>query len=105
MGINKDGKIGVAELMKFHADSIHKFDGVDSTDSDMLFSEVDKDQDSKISQHEFVSHFLPPFEGEESGGMPTDTNDALKEIEIAKFKGSDSNGDGYIDKAELFKAL
>jgi Ca2+-binding EF-hand superfamily protein len=99
---NKDGKINVAELMKFH----NKFNHDRGLEDDIRMGDFDKNQDEKVSEEEFIA-LDGGIEDADGQAVPLDEIEdvkGLREVESAKFKAADANSDGYLSKDELFIA-
>lgn len=87
-----DGKITVQELLDFSGltrNSIVKKDAAEG------FPGMDGDDDGKISLAELLENTVGPDTGKEDADEK-----AMRELDTAKFKAADKNGDGFLDKDE-----
>jgi len=96
-----DGKISTAEFIAFwKAREI----AIDLKHLDPVFSSVDQDGDGKASMEEVLAK-LGGIESKFAELTPETDEQKVEETELkkAKFKASDLDGDGYLNKMELFE--
>jgi len=91
-----DGRVSLQEVMAY-ADTV----GVQIAKKDIgtILEEVDTSKDGKLSLEEH----LKDIQDQEDGGDEAVMKElaARKEVETAKFKAADSNGDQLLDRSEL----
>lgn len=92
---NSDGKVSLAEVMKF-SDEMRKRIAV--RDIGAVLGEIDSNKDGKLSLDELLKDMEQWGEGDEEDKKEAE---ARKELEKAKFKVADENQDGLLDIQEL----
>jgi len=94
MDADKDGKVSMAEVLVFaKIMRLH----VAKKDIHTIVDEMDGDKDGKISLPEFLKDLEQQSEGEEDKAQAA----TEKELETAKFKAADEDGNGLLDTNEL----
>jgi Ca2+-binding EF-hand superfamily protein len=93
---NGDGKVSLQEVMDF---SQHVGKQIATRDIGAILEEIDTSKDGTLSLEEHLSDIHNQADGGDEEEMKE--LEKRKEVESAKFKAADSNGDGLLDKAEL----
>lgn len=93
---NGDGKVSLQELLEFSRETSK---AMSSKDIHKLIEETDTSKDGKLSLDEHMSDIL----NHNDAGSPEEQKelDQMKQLETAKFKAADKNGDGSLDLDEL----
>jgi len=95
MDANADGKVAMAEALDF-AKTIRKV--IVRRDVSTILDELDSDRDGRLDLKELLKDLeIWLHEAEEGDKEPQ----VRKELEIAKFKVADANGDGFLTDEEL----
>jgi len=95
MDANADGKVAMAESLDF-AKMIRK--DIVRRDVSTILDELDSDRDGRLDLKELLKDLeIWLHEAEEGDKEPQ----VRKELEIAKFKAADANGDGFLTDEEL----
>lgn len=92
---NKDGKVSMEEIESFAAVMRQRMAKQEAEDA---MRDMDSNQDKQLTLEEVTKHMLPEAHMNES-----DKADLLlyREVEEAKFKAADKDGDGRLSLAEL----
>jgi Ca2+-binding EF-hand superfamily protein len=88
-----DGKITISELLDF---SDLTRTAIVQKDAGEGFPGMDGDDDGKISLNELLENTVGPIDA----GKEDADEKAMRELDTAKFKAADKNGDGFLDKDE-----
>jgi len=93
---NGDGKVSMNEVMDF-AHKIGKT--IASKDIGSILEEIDTSKDGHLSLEEHITD----IQNQADGGDEEEMKELQRryEVETAKFKAADANGDGLLDKSEL----
>jgi len=92
---NRDGKVSMAEIIKFSDDMRRR---IASKDISQVLEEMDTDKDGKLSSAELIKDMEQWGEGDEEDKKEAQDR---KTLELAKFKAADSDGNGLLDPQEL----
>jgi len=110
---NSDGMMSLPEMLEF---SMNTRRAIAKRDAEDELTEMDADKDGKLSRKEFLEYTLntaskaEPIEHqsqseEKAAKELRDHEQDREQLEIAKFKAVDKNGDGFLEPEELQAAL
>lgn len=95
MDLNGDGKASLAEVMSF-AEGVGA--AIAAKDIHAILEEIDTSKDGKLTLQEHLSDIHNQADGGDEEEIKE--MEQRKQVETAKFKAADLNGDGFLDEKE-----